>query len=168
MEDNQPMKLPYTNPVAALSIYGETLEAIARLLADYPGADQGLSIDINAAIMAHVEKTRKEIESPDAPEEKKPDTNAVYTERNMCISLIVRMAMVLGIPTGVKTDPEWPIVFVDLPNGQVSWHIPYEEFYKFFPGMEVYQGEWDGHTTEEKYNRVVKQLTYHLFPGSGV
>lgn len=80
--------------------------------------------------------------------------NEVYTERNMCISLIVRLAMAKGLKTGVRPNQDWPIVFVELPAGQVSWHIPEAEFHKYFPSMNEYDGEWDGHTTEEKYRRV--------------
>lgn len=80
--------------------------------------------------------------------------NEVYTERNMCVSLIVRMAMAHGFKTGVRPDKDWPIVFVELPAGQVSWHIPETEFHKYFPSMNEYDGEYDRHTTEEKYRRV--------------
>lgn len=85
----------------------------------------------------------------------KKKINGAYTERNMCISLIVRMAIAQGLKTGVRPDTEWPVVFVELPSGQVSWHIPSEEFHKFFPSMNKYDGEWDGHTPEEKYRRVM-------------
>lgn len=83
--------------------------------------------------------------------------NSIYTERNQCISLIVRMAQALGLPIGTKIDAEssWPIVFVDLPSGQVSWHIPIDEL-RFFPALPAYPNDWDGHSTEEKYRRVVQ------------
>ncbi len=43
---------------------------------------------------------------------------------------------------------------MDLPNGQVSWHIPDSELppVVFLP---QYAGTWDSHTTAEKYERVL-------------
>lgn len=49
-----------------------------------------------------------------------------------------------GLQAGFRLDPrepEWPVAYITLPQGQVSWHIP------------AYPEEWDGHTTEEKYRR---------------
>ena len=43
---------------------------------------------------------------------------------------------------------------MDLPNGQVSWHIPDSEL-PLFDFLFPYAGEWDSHTAEEKYERVV-------------
>jgi len=54
-----------------------------------------------------------------------------------------------GIESGIRIDPdqpEWPVVFIELPTGQVSWHIA------------QHGREWDGHTTEEKYSRIRKLL----------
>jgi len=54
-----------------------------------------------------------------------------------------------GIEAGIRIDPEqpeWPVVFIELPTGQVSWHIA------------QHGREWDRHTTEEKYGRIRKLL----------
>jgi hypothetical protein len=51
----------------------------------------------------------------------------------------------LGYVVGIALDPAepaWPVVYIDLPTGQVSWHMP------------AYGGEYDGHTTPEKYQRI--------------
>jgi hypothetical protein len=37
---------------------------------------------------------------------------------------------------------DWPVLYIDLPSGQVSWHMP------------AYRGRWDGHSTEAKYDRI--------------
>lgn len=39
------------------------------------------------------------------------------------------------------------------PGTQVSWHIHDREM-PLFEGLPVYTGRWDGHTTQEKYDRV--------------
>jgi len=50
-----------------------------------------------------------------------------------------------GIPSGIRLDPkepEWPVLFFELPTGQVSWHMPQHET------------PWDGHTDEQKAARL--------------
>ncbi len=83
----------------------------------------------------------------------------VYAERNKCIALSARMALKLGLKAGLMDldvyDPGWSkVVVIDLPSGQVSWHVPDEEL-NFFLFLGPYDGKWDGHTTDEKYERVL-------------
>jgi hypothetical protein len=50
-----------------------------------------------------------------------------------------------GYAVGIRVDqeyPEWPVVYIQLPTGQVSWHMPEHPW------------EWDGHTTPEKFDRI--------------
>ena len=50
-----------------------------------------------------------------------------------------------GFSCGFRLDPdepEWPVAYIDLPTGQVSWHMP------------QFAQPYDGHTTEEKYQRI--------------
>lgn len=57
----------------------------------------------------------------------------------------LRHARRLGFPCGFRPDPkdpEWCVAFIELPTGQVSWHMP------------PHPNPWDGHTTEEKYARI--------------
>lgn len=78
--------------------------------------------------------------------------NEAYLERNRVIALLARL-----YPAGIKrTDidgwhPAWHnCVYIDLPNGQVSWH--YHDAHAFlFDRLPPYRKSWDGHTTEEKY-----------------
>lgn len=74
-----------------------------------------------------------------------------YHDRNLAIQAAAMMAEKLGYRVGVKDDPEWPILYIDLPTGQVSWHIPKNEIACDFP---EYPGKWDGHTVEEKRERM--------------
>jgi hypothetical protein len=74
---------------------------------------------------------------------KKNDTN--YSERYRLVLHAVAYASEVGLSAGFRIDPqepEWPVAYIELPTGQVSWHIPQHD------------SEWDGHDTEEKYNRV--------------
>lgn len=90
--------------------------------------------------------------------------DAAYAERNKCVALIARMAIALGLTAGLgkqhsEEDKDWEadwrnIVFVDLPSGQVSWHI-HDSDLPMFEFLGQYNGVWDGHTTEEKYSLVL-------------
>jgi hypothetical protein len=90
--------------------------------------------------------------------------NNAYTERNMCVALLAQYAQWFGHHVGIKEhqgeawDDEWRnVLFIDLPTGQVSWHLKKSELVNF-PGIGTYEGQWDGHDTEEKYKRVEKLI----------
>ena len=73
------------------------------------------------------------------------DASGVYDERNRLTYLAIGEAAKLGLPVGFRLDPqepEWPVVFIELPTGQVSWHVP------------QHPREWDGHTTRQKNERI--------------
>jgi hypothetical protein len=80
-----------------------------------------------------------------------------YSERNQLVSLLATL-----YPSGIKRtaiegwDPAWHnCVYIDLPNGQASWHYHDREAH-LFTHLPAYAGEWDGHTTEEKYRRIAE------------
>jgi hypothetical protein len=91
--------------------------------------------------------------------------DAAYSERDKCLVLMALMAQRLGLRVGIGLhvdkpgedwDPEWRnILFIDLPAGQVSWHIHESEAHWFY-FVGTYDGAWDGHTTDEKYKRVLE------------
>jgi len=88
------------------------------------------------------------------------EKNSIYTERNLCVALIAQYAKSVGHKVGIKEhqgedwEDEWRnVLFIDLPTGQVSWHLHKDELVNF-PGIGPYTGEWDGHDTEGKYRRV--------------
>ena len=68
-----------------------------------------------------------------------------YDLREALVWQAVAQACLAGFPAGVRVDPsepDWPVAYIDLPTGQVSWHQP------------QYRRVWDGHSTPEKYRRV--------------
>lgn len=68
-----------------------------------------------------------------------------YNMRNKLVLSAVAHAKWLGIEAGFAIDPnepDWPVAYIELPTGQVSWHLP------------KHTKIWDGHTTEEKYRRI--------------
>lgn len=71
------------------------------------------------------------------------DTN--YEQRARLVLMALGRAVAQGYTAGIRIDPEspeWPVVYIELPGGQVSWHMP------------QHKQPWDGHTTAEKYRRI--------------
>lgn len=81
----------------------------------------------------------------------------VYTERNTLVALISTL-----YPSWWAIDPvnpDWPVIYIDFPAGQLSWHVSRDEFASLFSGLKhkdevALSQEWDEHTTDEKYRRI--------------
>lgn len=95
----------------------------------------------------------------------KEKLDAVYKERNACVGTLAHLAARLGYTVRMGTHypcrahPDWhDVVFVELPTGQVSWHLKRGEKEELhlsrFPYVSGLGGGWDGHTTEKKYARM--------------
>ena len=77
-----------------------------------------------------------------------------YFDRNQAAMALAKLAQAQGMTVGLRIDPnepEWPVLFVFLPTGQVSWHLPKDEVVGQFP---EYEQEWDRHDLEVKRNRM--------------
>lgn len=91
-----------------------------------------------------------------------------YNERNRVVAFLARLCHVISTPdnlfgAGLAIDPNeepgWQtVVFIDTPNGQLSWHIPGHER-SLFHNLCLYTGKWDGHSTEEKNRRLNENLS---------
>lgn len=83
-------------------------------------------------------------------------SDAVYRERAALVAHLTRI-----YPDSVlvhRADPaeeEWPVLYIDTSEGQLSWHISKADL-DLFAHVPWGQAEWDGHTTEEKYERLQK------------
>lgn len=81
-----------------------------------------------------------------------------YFDRNQAAQLLAVLASAAGWRVGVGSDPaepNWPVLYVDTPEGQVSWHLPKNELMVDLPS---YDGEWDGHSVKEKRQRIARLL----------
>lgn len=85
------------------------------------------------------------------------EKDCAYEERNRVVAALATL-----VPSGVKKtdiegwDPEWHgCVFIDMSCGQLSWHYHDSQAY-LFDGLPAYSGEWDGHSTTEKYERLLE------------
>ena len=102
-------------------------------------------------------------------EEIKKAKDVAYWERNQLVLLLTKVfPSYLGKHS--EADKEWEndwrnIVFVNSLQGQLSWHIHDSEleYFKdlptakqvaFYKNIDIKTLEWDGHTTEDKYNRL--------------
>lgn len=92
--------------------------------------------------------------------------DAAYLERNKLVALLAAI-----YPSGIKRtaiegwSEDWHgCVYIDFPWGQASWHY-HDSQADLFAHLPPYQHEWDGHTTEDKYEdivRVSKEMTAAL------
>jgi hypothetical protein len=110
---------------------------------------------------AELEETRAARDAATAEAERlRAEKDGAYYERNRLVALLATL-----FPSGTKRtsiegwDPEWDgCVYVDLPTdppSQVSWHF-HDSQAHLFEHLPPYAGEWDGHTTDEKYERIAR------------
>ena len=69
-----------------------------------------------------------------------------YKERTVLVYEALALAARTGLACGIRFDPvegpEWPVVVIQLPQGEVAWHCA------------AYPGAYDGYTTAQKYERI--------------
>ena len=74
----------------------------------------------------------------DQAEKDAAEINKLYEDRNALVLLAGKLARENHLRCGLGLDPhepDWPVMFIDLPTGQVSWHLPrlsreYPELYR--------------------------------------
>lgn len=87
-------------------------------------------------------------------------TDSIYRERAHLLALLAAVAMTDGLPVHIgATDPEaadWPVLVFELPTGQASWHIAPDdvELFRHVRATTPDDAPWDGHSTDEKYERI--------------
>ncbi|MCK9398064.1 MAG: hypothetical protein M0Q44_21065 [Methylobacter sp.] len=77
-----------------------------------------------------------------------------YFDRNQAVMALAKLAMQQGYKAGIRIDPnepDWPVLMIDLPSGQVGWHLPKNELVGAWP---EYDKAWDGHNLNEKRQRL--------------
>ncbi len=90
------------------------------------------------------------------------DKDQAYKERNKMLAVLCHVLLQqgccigLGKHEGENWDDNWlNVVFIELPTGQVSWHIHDSEM-PMFDFLSEHDFKWDGHTTDEKWERLFK------------
>lgn len=88
--------------------------------------------------------------------------DSAYAERNRLLVGFCALAIAMGFNAclmdheGADWDDDWrTIVCIELPTGQVTWHIHDSEV-PLFQFLSRTENHWDGHDTQEKYQRVLR------------
>lgn len=84
--------------------------------------------------------------------------NDVYTERAQYVAHVASQHF---SRLSVGESPDWPIIYIELPTGQISQHISKDDLH-FFEGIPWNHDQksdaeiihWDGHSTKEKFDRL--------------
>lgn len=89
--------------------------------------------------------------------------DGAYSERNQLVAALSKLFpswMEWHSDEDISWDNDWRnIVFIELPTGQVSWHIHDSEVSHFQHLRKKAGSSWDGHTTEEKYKRLAALIS---------
>lgn len=83
-----------------------------------------------------------------------PGCDGIYRERAHLLALLAT-----HYEAYMQTDqdsPAWPVLYLLLPTGQATWHISAADLDLFAHVPVIPHLTWDGHTTDEKYERVDK------------
>lgn len=93
------------------------------------------------------------------------EKNSAYAERNLLVAALSKL-----LPGGLarhgddgRTRVLRDVVYLDLPTGQVSWHLLPSQL-AWFEHLQPYAGEWDGHSRREKYERLQALTMESLAP----
>lgn len=81
------------------------------------------------------------------------ERKAHYRNRTFHLYEALHLAIQCGYKAGIridKEDPEWPVIFIELPTGQISYHVEQHPF------------RWDNHTNEEKDARLLAYVADEL------
>lgn len=89
------------------------------------------------------------------------NTALMYAERARLLVALSKLARSHGWAAGVSVDEQGhegfrTLLFIDLPTGQVSWHLSDADVRAnlYDANLSTYERAWDGHDQEEKWRRV--------------
>lgn len=81
------------------------------------------------------------------------ETDVVYRERHHVIAHLAAIYPAVMVLNADQDEPDWPVLFLELPTGQVSWHIAPADM-DLFRHVPIGTTQWDGHDVAEKYRRL--------------
>ncbi len=105
--------------------------------------------------MGELVAVRKE-DAMNRDERGKTVSNSVYTERAHLVAALSKLyPSSIEQHVGEDWEDDWRnVCFIDLPTGQVSWHIALDDLHLYSHLARDAGRTWDGHTDEEKYRRL--------------
>jgi hypothetical protein len=88
----------------------------------------------------------------------------VYRERAHLLAYLATHNPSALVFAGDPAEPDWPILFVETPEGQMCWHTApadvglFDHVTQYDATKSARYPAWDGHTTEEKYERLARHV----------
>lgn len=84
-------------------------------------------------------------------------SDELYRERAALVAFLAsRFPAVIAYSD--PAEPDWPVIYIDGPAGQMSWHLAKGDLPLFLHVPRVAPSDprarWDGHSTPEKYQRL--------------
>jgi hypothetical protein len=97
------------------------------------------------------------------PSRTNPRPDSSYAGRRDLLVEVGQLANLAAVPCWTADDPDKPamrVAYLSLPTGQVSWHYCADdiEVTATFGVTGYTVPAWDGHTTDEKYSRVLRYV----------
>lgn len=93
------------------------------------------------------------------------ERDQVYAERNKLVCALSKLwpsHLAQHPASDTAWDPNWRnIVCIHAPVGQLCWHIMDSEL-PMFEHLKLKANDWDGHTTEAKYERLASLVYLSL------
>ncbi len=93
---------------------------------------------------------------PDKPAVTEHDLTNAYRERAHLVAFLASIFPSV-IAYNDPIAPEWPVIYVETSQGQMSWHLSGGDL-DLFGHVPVAEGgqapTWDGHSTADKYERL--------------
>lgn len=78
---------------------------------------------------------------------------SVYRERAHLVAFLTTLYPSVGCYCNADS-PEYLVVYIETPVGQMSWQIHPEDL-DLFDGLPIVEQQvWDGHSTEDKYRKL--------------
>lgn len=113
--------------------------------------------EAQAAVVAALAEDFRDLAAAGEPAPAEEALRPVYRERAQLVAhLADQYPSVIAFSD--PNEPEWPVVYVDTPAGQCSWHLALADLDLFGHVEQVPADDpravWDGHSTEEKYRRL--------------
>lgn len=97
-------------------------------------------------------------------------TDDVYRERARLVAHLASLHPAVLAYSDLN-EPDWPVLTIDAPTGQLSWHIsPTDrDLFEHVPLVDRHdpRAQWDGHDTPTKYERLAAMIVTdrHDHPG---
>jgi len=79
--------------------------------------------------------------------------NITYRERHHLIAHLAAIYPAVMVLNADEDAPDWPVIYITLPTGQVSWHIAPHDM-DLFHHVPIGTAGWDRHDVMEKYRRL--------------